>query len=199
MNKEKLAATARAIVSSGKGILAADESTPTMGKRLALIGQENTEANRRDFRQALFETDGMEMFISGVILFEETLEQKTEEGTRLSEILESIDVVTGVDAIYATQLRATQETAEPVSKSLSLPINVIDVTNVKGLIKTVMDKHKGKIVLIVTHPDALPKLVVELQGSKKIEPITLAGNNKIFIVSVPWFGKVKTLQLKYGV
>ena len=76
---------------------------------------------------------------------------------------------------------------------------MIDVTNVKGLIKTVMDKHKGKIVLIVTHPDALPKLVVELQGSKKIEPITLAGNNNIFIVSVPWFGKVKTLQLKYGV
>ena len=96
MNKEKLAATARAIVSSGKGILAADESTPTMGKRLALIGQENTEANRRDFRQALFETDGMEMFISGVILFEETLEQKTEEGTRLSGILESKGVIPGI-------------------------------------------------------------------------------------------------------
>ena len=96
MNKEKLAATARAIVSSGKGILAADESTPTMGKRLSLIGQENTEANRRDFRQALFETDGMEMFISGVILFEETLEQKTEEGTRLSEILESKGVIPGI-------------------------------------------------------------------------------------------------------
>jgi fructose-bisphosphate aldolase class I len=96
MNKEKLATTASAIVSSGKGILAADESTPTMGKRLALIGQENTEANRRDFRQALFETDGMEMFISGVILFEETLEQKTEEGTRLSEILESKGVIPGI-------------------------------------------------------------------------------------------------------
>ena len=96
MNKEKLASTARAIVSSGKGILAADESTPTMGKRLSLIGQENTEANRRDFRQALFETDGMETFISGVILFEETLEQKTEEGTRLSEILESKGVIPGI-------------------------------------------------------------------------------------------------------
>ncbi|SVA23305.1 uncharacterized protein METZ01_LOCUS76159, partial [marine metagenome] len=96
MNKEKLAATASAIVSSGKGILAADESTPTMGKRLALIGQENTEANRRDFRQALFETESMEMFISGVILFEETLEQKTEEGTRLSEILESKGVIPGI-------------------------------------------------------------------------------------------------------
>ena len=96
MNKEKLAATASAIVAPGKGILAADESTPTMGKRLALVGQENTEANRRDFRQALFETDDMEHFISGVILFEETLEQKTEDGRRLSEILESKGVFPGI-------------------------------------------------------------------------------------------------------
>lgn len=96
MNKEKLAEVASAIVASGRGILAADESTPTMGKRLALINQENTEANRRDFRQALFETDGMEQFISGVILFEETLEQKTEDGLRLSEILESKGVYPGI-------------------------------------------------------------------------------------------------------
>ena len=117
----------------------------------------------------------------------------------LQDIIASIDVVAGVDAIYATQLRATQETAEPLSKSLSLPMNLIDATDVEGLINAIMDEHKGKIILIVTHPDTLPKLVVELQGSKKIEPVTLTENNKIFIVSVPWFGKVKTLQLKYGV
>ncbi len=76
---------------------------------------------------------------------------------------------------------------------------MVDATDVEGLIETIMDKHKGKIILIVTHPDTLPQLVVELQGSKKIEPITLTENNKIFIVSVPWFGKVKTLQLKYGI
>ena len=122
-----------------------------------------------------------------------------ERANSLKEIISSIDVVAGVDAIYATQLRATQETAEPVSKNLSLPINLIDATDIEGLIKIIMDKHKGKIILIVTHPDTLPQLVVELQGSKKIEPITLAENNKIFIVSVPWFGKVKTLQLKYGI
>jgi broad specificity phosphatase PhoE len=122
-----------------------------------------------------------------------------ERANSLQEIIESIDVVAGVDAIYATQLRATQETALPLSKSLSLPMTLIDATDVEGLIKAIMDKHKGKIILIVTHPDTLPKLVVELQGSKKIEPITLTENNKIFIVSVPWFGKVKTLQLKYGV
>ena len=96
MDKESLAAVASAIVASGKGILAADESTPTMGKRLALINQENTEANRRDFRQALFDTDSMEHFISGVILFEETLEQKSEDGTRLSKILESKGVYPGI-------------------------------------------------------------------------------------------------------
>jgi broad specificity phosphatase PhoE len=123
----------------------------------------------------------------------------SERANSLQEIIASIDVVAGVDAIYATQLRATQETAEPISKNLSLPINVFDVSDVEGLIKTIMDKHKGKIILIVTHPDALPKLVIELQGSKKIEPIALGENNKIFIVSVPWFGKVKTLQLKYGI
>ena len=96
MNKDKLAETASAIVASGKGILAADESTPTMGKRLALINQENTEPNRRDFRQALFETEGMEHFISGVILFEETLKQKTDDGRRLTEILESKGVIPGI-------------------------------------------------------------------------------------------------------
>ena len=96
MDKENLATVASAIVASGKGILAADESTPTMGKRLALIDQENTEANRRDFRQALFDTESMEHFISGVILFEETLEQKTEDGVRLSKILESKGVYPGI-------------------------------------------------------------------------------------------------------
>ena len=96
MNKGSLATVASAIVSSGRGILAADESTPTMGKRLALIGQENTEENRRDFRQALFDTDGMESFISGVILFEETLKQKSSEGVRLSKVLESKGVYPGI-------------------------------------------------------------------------------------------------------
>ena len=84
---------AKKMCAKGKGILAADESTPTMGKRLALIGQENTEENRRDFRQALFDTEGMEEFISGVILFEETLEQESSEGVKLSKILESTLIV----------------------------------------------------------------------------------------------------------
>ena len=82
MNQESLAKVASDIVASGRGILAADESTPTMGKRLALIEQENTEENRRDFRQALFDTEGIEDFVSGVILFEDTLTQEASDGTR---------------------------------------------------------------------------------------------------------------------
>jgi fructose-bisphosphate aldolase class I len=96
MNEEKLAATASAIVSHGKGILAADESTPTMAKRMAQIGQDNTETNRRDFRQALFETADLEQFISAVILFEETLDQVTEDGRRLPAILESKGIIPGI-------------------------------------------------------------------------------------------------------
>ncbi len=117
----------------------------------------------------------------------------------LQELLNSVDVVAGVDAIYATPLRATQETAEPLMKSLDIPITLVeDVSAVEGLIETIMAKHKGKIILVVTHPDVLPKLVAELHGSKNIEPIDPSKDNKLFIVSVPWFGKVKTLQLNYA-
>jgi broad specificity phosphatase PhoE len=113
-------------------------------------------------------------------------------------MLQSIDVIAGLDAIYATPLRATQETAEPLSKSLSIPINIIESQNVDGLIDTIMRKHKGKIILVVNHPDTLLRLIMELQGSKKIDQKTVDELNQIFIVSVPWFGKVKTLQLQYG-
>ena len=63
---------AQAIVAPGKGILAADESTPTIGKRLAGIGVENTEDNRRAYRELLFTTDNMSEYISGVIMYDET-------------------------------------------------------------------------------------------------------------------------------
>lgn len=116
----------------------------------------------------------------------------------LQRMLQSIDVIAGLDAIYATPLRATQETAEPLSKSLSMPINLTDSQNIEDLISSIMSQHKGKIVLVVTHPDILLRLIVELQGSKKIDQKTVNELNKIFIVSVPWFGKVKTLQLQYG-
>ena len=126
----------------------------------------------------------------------------TEAGTKraisLQKMLISIDVVAGVDTIFATPLRATQETAEPVSRSLNVPINIVDPKAVEKLIEDITDHHKGKIILIVTHPDVLPQLIVELQGSKKIQPNSLQNLDQLFVVTVPWFGKVKTLQLQYG-
>lgn len=117
---------------------------------------------------------------------------------KLQEMLQSIDIITGLDAIYATPLRATQETAEPLSRSLNIPVNIIEAQDVDGLIDIIMSKHKGKIILVVTHPDTLLKLIIELQGSKKIDQKTVDELNKVFVVSVPWFGKVKTLQLQYA-
>ncbi|HVM44753.1 MAG TPA: class I fructose-bisphosphate aldolase, partial [Candidatus Thermoplasmatota archaeon] len=95
MDKAKLAQTASEIVASGKGILAADESTSTMGKRLKSIGVENTEQNRIAFRGALFTTPGWEQHISGVILYDETLRQSV-DGTPVPKLLASKGVIPGI-------------------------------------------------------------------------------------------------------
>ena len=75
MDIQQLNSTARAIVSPGKGILAADESSGTLKKRFDSINVESSEQNRRDYREMLFRTEGVEEFISGVILFDETIRQ----------------------------------------------------------------------------------------------------------------------------
>lgn len=95
--KAELKRIAEAIVTPGKGILAADESTGTMGKRLAGIGVENTEENRRKYRQLLF-TSGAEMskHISGVILFHETVYQKADDGTPFVKILRDHGIIPGI-------------------------------------------------------------------------------------------------------
>jgi len=94
--RDELAATARKIMCGGKGILAADESTGTIGKRLAPIGVENTEENRRFYRQLLFSTPELNKHISGVIMFEETLFQKDEAGTDFVKGLVDQDIVVGI-------------------------------------------------------------------------------------------------------
>ena len=83
MSLNTLEEIANYIVSDGKGILAADESNPTCGKRFDSIGVEATETNRRDYREMLFRADGMQDNIGGVILFDETIRQNSEDGTPL--------------------------------------------------------------------------------------------------------------------
>ena len=121
-----------------------------------------------------------------------------ERANRLASTLSSVDVIAGLDAIYTTSYRSTQETAEPISRRLNLPINIVDQDVPEVFIESIMDDHSGQIVLIVSHPENLPGLIVQLQGSKKINIESLINNDQLFIVTVPWFGKVKTLQLTYG-
>ncbi|XP_036675298.1 fructose-bisphosphate aldolase isoform X2 [Drosophila suzukii] len=95
--QDELRTIAQKIVAPGKGILAADESGPTMGKRLQDIGVENTEDNRRAYRQLLFSTDPkLAENISGVILFHETLYQKADDGTPFADILKKKGIILGI-------------------------------------------------------------------------------------------------------
>ncbi|HEX6247123.1 MAG TPA: class I fructose-bisphosphate aldolase [Nocardioidaceae bacterium] len=103
MDLEPMISTAHALVAPGKGILAADESTPTMTKRLADVGVESTEERRRAYRELLFTTTGIESGISGVILFDETLRQQAEDGTPLVEVLQRAGVVPGIKVDRGTK------------------------------------------------------------------------------------------------
>ena len=94
--KEELIKTAREICAPGKGILAADESTGTIGKRFDQIGVENNEANRIAYRELLFTAAGIEENISGVIMFEETVDQATDDGKNFVELLRSRGIHAGI-------------------------------------------------------------------------------------------------------
>jgi fructose-bisphosphate aldolase class I len=88
--------TAKALVAPGKGILAADESMPTIDKRFKPLGIENVEKNRQAYRQMLFGTPGFAEFISGVILFDETVRQKADDGTPFAEYLAKLGSIPGI-------------------------------------------------------------------------------------------------------
>jgi fructose-bisphosphate aldolase, class I len=92
----ELESIARALVAPGKGILAADESTPTIGKRFKSIDLESTEENRRAYRDMLFTTPGIGDHISGVILFDETIRQSAADGTPFPKVLERAGVIPGI-------------------------------------------------------------------------------------------------------
>jgi broad specificity phosphatase PhoE len=116
----------------------------------------------------------------------------------LADIVQHLDVVAGVDAIYASAFRRTQQTAAPLARRLGLDVEVRDPYEVEAFMEQVLADHKGEIVLVVTHSDALAPLVEELHGSKNIPVIEPDEYDNIYIVTIPWFGKVKTLRIHYG-
>jgi fructose-bisphosphate aldolase class I len=96
MNIDELKSVAQAVVAKQKGVLAADESNPTIKKRFDSIALESTEENRRRYREILFTTDGIERYISGVILFDETLRQSTRDGMPFAELLSKRGIIPGI-------------------------------------------------------------------------------------------------------
>jgi fructose-bisphosphate aldolase, class I len=103
MTADELAATATALVAPGKGILAADESSGTIKKRFDAIDVESTQDNRRAYRELLFTTEGAAEFISGVILYDETLRQQAADGTPLPELLSGQEIIPGIKVDTGTK------------------------------------------------------------------------------------------------
>ena len=103
MDIQKLTTTAQALVAPGKGILAADESGGTIKRRFDSINVESTEDNRRDYRELLFRTKGSSEFISGIILFDETIRQNGADGTPLVKVLVDQGIIPGIKVDKGTQ------------------------------------------------------------------------------------------------
>jgi broad specificity phosphatase PhoE len=115
----------------------------------------------------------------------------------LADYLEKIDVVASVDAIYVDDTLRTQQTAQPLADRTGIPVETADHGEVVAFMRRVLRDHKREIVLVITHKDDIAPLVEELHGSKNIAEIAGDDYDDVFIVSIPWFGKVKTLQLTY--
>jgi fructose-bisphosphate aldolase class I len=114
---QQLRQTAKAMVAPGKGLLAADESAGTANKRLTAVGLESTEEIRREYRQLLLTTEGVEKFLSGVILFDETIRQKADNGKPFAEVLKARGIISGIKVDMGAKDLALHE-GEKVTEGL---------------------------------------------------------------------------------
>ncbi len=128
----------------------------------------------------------------------------TEAGKRraaeLARQLVDADVVPGlgVDAVFSTPYRRTEETAKPVADALGLTINAYDAADTELFIEELVREYKGKIILVVGHSNTVPAMIGNMGASKKVPPIAEDEYDNIYLVSIPWFGKTKTIRLRYG-
>ena len=106
------------MVAPGKGLLAADESSGTIKKRFDTIDVESTEENRRAYRDLLFTTGGIETYISGVILFDETIRQSSADGTPFPKLLASKGIIPGIKVDTGAKQLAMAEKGETVTEGL---------------------------------------------------------------------------------
>ena len=120
----------------------------------------------------------------------------------LARQLVDADVVPGkgVDAVYATPFRRTEDTARPVAEALGLPVLSYDANteSAEQTMDEIVRKHKGQIVLMVGHSNTVPVLIGSMGASKNVPEIAEDEYDNMYIVSIPWFGKTKTIRVRYG-
>ena len=116
----------------------------------------------------------------------------------LARQLVDADVIAGVDAIYSTTYKRTEQTVRPVAQALDLPIIPYDAANTETIMDDIVKQHKGKIILVVGHSNTIPELIYNMGASKVVPAIAEDEYDNIYIVTIPWFGKTKTIRLRYG-
>lgn len=120
---------------------------------------------------------------------------------RAAELLRQLvdaDVVAGIDAVYSTPYKRTVDTVQPVADALGLDVNLYDPDDNEAVLAQILKAHKGKIILVVGHSNTVPALIADLGASKLVPPIAEFEYDNIYLVSIPWFGKTKTIRLRYG-
>ena len=115
----------------------------------------------------------------------------------LADFLADVNVGSSVDAIYATVAKRTQETAQPLASRLGQKLNIDDPYNVERLVRRIFRDRRGKITLIVADADAIPPLIAELHGTHPLPEFGSGDYSEIYVVTVPYYGKVKTLRFHF--
>jgi broad specificity phosphatase PhoE len=118
----------------------------------------------------------------------------------LARQLVDADVVpgVGVDVVYSTSYRRTVETAKPVADALGLQVMMYDAADTESFLETVVRQYKGKIILVVGHSNTVPEMIGNMGASKSVPEIAEDEYDNIYLVSIPWFGKTKTIRMRYG-
>lgn len=118
--------------------------------------------------------------------------------SELARQLVDADVVAGVDAIYSTPYRRTEETAQMLATALTIPITPYDAADSQSVVDDIVRQHRGEIVLVVGHSNTVPEMIANIGASKNVPSIAEDEFDNMYIVSIPWFGKTKTIRVRYG-
>ena len=121
-----------------------------------------------------------------------------ERVAELTRQLVDADVVAGIDAIYSTPFKRTQETVRPLADALDVPVQTYDAADTESVLDDILRNHKGEIILVAGHSNTVPELIANLGASKVVPEIAEGEYDNLYVVSIPWFGKTKTLRLRFG-